>query len=47
MLDDLRKDGVEGAADILDNPNYFPRHWSLSRMQDVQERIGEDKLINF
>jgi hypothetical protein len=47
MLDDLKKDGVEGAADILDNPNYFPRHWSLSRMQDVQERIGEDKLINF
>ena len=47
MLDDLRKDGVEGAADILDNPNYFPRHWSMSRMQDVQERIGEDKLIGF
>jgi hypothetical protein len=47
MLDDLRKDGVEGAADILDNPNYFPRHWSISRMQDVQERIGEDKLIGF
>lgn len=47
MLDDLKKDGVEGAADILDNPNYFPRHWSISRMQDVQERIGEDKLIDF
>ena len=47
MLDDLKKDGVEGAADILDNPNYFPRHWSLSRMQDVQERISEDKLIGF
>jgi len=47
MLDDLKKDGVEGAADILDNPNYFPRHWSISRMQDVQERIGEDKLIGF
>ena len=55
MLDDLREDGVEGAADILDNPNYFPRHWSLSRMQDVQERIGdaakgisgEKNLINF
>ena len=47
MLDDLREDGVEGAADILDNPNYFPRHWSLSRMQDVQERVGEKNLINF
>ena len=47
MLDDLRKDGVEGAADILDNPNYFPRHWSISRMQDVQESIGYDKVINF
>jgi len=47
MLDDLKKDGVTGAADILDNPNYFPRHWSISRLQDVQERIGEGKLINF
>jgi len=47
MLDDLRKDGVEGAAEILDNPNYFPRHWSISRMQDVQESIGYDKVINF
>ena len=47
MLDDLRKDGVEGAADILDNPNYFPRHWSISRMQDIQESIGYDKVINF
>ena len=47
MLDDLRKDGVEGAADILDNPNYFPRHWSIERMQNVQESIGYDKIINF
>ena len=47
MLDDLKKDGVEGAADILDNPNYFPRHWSISRMQDIQESIGHDKIINF
>ncbi len=47
MLDDLKKDGVTGAADILDNPNYFPRHWSISRLQDVQERVGEGKLINF
>ena len=47
MLDDLKKDGVEGAADILDNPNYFPRHWSISRMQDIQESIGLPKVINF
>tara|TARA_R100000700_G_scaffold14725_1_gene20680 strand:+ start:1550 stop:4831 length:3282 start_codon:yes stop_codon:yes gene_type:complete len=47
MLDDLRKDGVTGAADILDNPNYFPRHWSIMRLQDVQEKISEKKLINF
>jgi len=47
MLDDLKKDGVEGAADILDNPNYFPRHWSISRMQDIQESIGLQKVINF
>jgi hypothetical protein len=47
MLDNLKKDGVEGAADILDNPNYFPRHWSISRMQDIQESIGLPKVINF
>ncbi len=47
MLDDLKKDGVEGAADILDNPNYFPRHWSIGRMQEVQDNIGYDKVINF
>ena len=47
MLDDLKTDGVTGAADILDNANYFPRHWSISRLQDVQERVGESKLINF
>ena len=35
MLDDLKTDGVTGAADILDNANYFPRHWSISRLQDV------------
>jgi hypothetical protein len=50
MLDDLRKDGVQGAADILDNPNYFPRHWSIMRLQDVQDKLGkggESKIINF
>ena len=38
MLDDLKESGVVGAADILDNPNYFPRQWSISRIQDVQEK---------
>ena len=47
MLDDLKKDGVTGAADILDNPNYFPRHWSISRMQDVELSIGKKKVVNF
>lgn len=47
MLDDLKKDGVTGAADILDNPNYFPRHWSISQMQTIQDSIGIDKVINF
>jgi hypothetical protein len=47
MLDDLKKDGVTGAAEILDNPNYFPRHWSISRMQDVQASIGYNKVVNF
>jgi hypothetical protein len=47
MLDDLKESGVQGAADILDNPNYFPRQWSISRIQDVQEKIGEKNVINF
>ncbi len=47
MLDDLKKEGVTGAAEILDNPNYFPRHWSISRMQDVQASIGYNKVVNF
>jgi len=47
MLDDLKESGVVGAADILDNPNYFPRQWSISRIQDVQEKIGEKNVVNF
>ena len=27
FLDDLKEEGVEGAAQVLDNPNYFPRQW--------------------
>ena len=50
MLDDLKKDGVTGAAKILDNPNYFPRHWNIGKLQDIQLKLGDkgyDKLINF
>jgi len=47
ILDDLKKEGVEGAAEVLDNPNYFPRKWSIGRMQDMQEKIPYNKLINF
>jgi hypothetical protein len=50
ILDDLKKDGVAGAADVLDNPNYFPRHWSISSIQTVQDKFGTngyDKVINF
>jgi len=48
FLDDLKKDGVEGAAQVLDNPNYFPRNWSNGKIMEVQEKIGgKDNLIKF
>ena len=47
ILDDLKKEGVEGAAEVLENPNYFPRKWSIGRMQEMQEKIPFNKLINF
>ncbi len=47
ILDDLKEEGVEGAAEVLDNPNYFPRKWSIGRMQEMQEKIPYNKLINF
>lgn len=47
ILDDLKKEGVEGAKEVLDNPNYFPRRWSLGKMQDIQEKIPYVQLINF
>jgi len=47
ILDDLKKEGVEGAKEVLDNPNYFPRRWSIGKMQDIQEKIPYVKLINF
>lgn len=47
MLDDLKSSGVENAANILDNTNYFPRHWSISAIQSVQEKIGYDNVVSF
>ena len=47
ILDDLKEEGVEGAKEVLDNPNYFPRRWSVGAMQNVQEKVPYNKLINF
>jgi hypothetical protein len=47
ILDDLKKDGVQGAKEVLDNPNYFPRRWSVNKMQEVQTKVPLVKLINF
>ena len=47
VLDDLKKDNVIGAADIIDNPNYFPRKWMLSKLQEYTELIKEPNLIKF
>ena len=40
MLDDLKESGVEGAAQVLDNPNYFPRHYNINRIVEVSEKLG-------
>jgi len=47
ILDDLKKDGVQGAKEVLDNPNYFPRRWSINKMQEMQTKVPYNKLINF
>lgn len=47
ILDDLKKDGVEGAKEVLNNANYFPRRWSISRMQEMQDKVLYNQLINF
>jgi hypothetical protein len=47
ILDDLKKDGVQGAKEVLDNPNYFPRRWSVNKMQEMQTKVPYNKLINF
>ena len=47
ILDDLKKEGVEGATEVLDNPNYFPRKWSIGRMQEMQDKVNYVPFINF
>ena len=47
ILDDLKKEGVQGAAEVLDNPNYFPRKWSMGRMQEMQDKVNYVPFINF
>jgi len=47
VLDDLKKDGVQGAAEVLDNPNYFPRKWSVGKMQEMQLKVNHVPFINF
>jgi hypothetical protein len=47
ILDDLKKEGVEGAKEVLNNLNYFPRKWSVGKMQEMQDKVPYNKLINF
>jgi len=47
ILDDLKKEGVEGAKEVLDNPNYFPRRWSIGKMEQIQLKVPHNKFINF
>ena len=47
MLDDFKKQGIAGAADILDNQNYFPRSWMVSKIVKISEKIKEENVIKF
>ena len=47
ILNDLKKEGVEGAAEVLDNPNYFPRKWSINKMSEITDKIDYVPFINF
>ena len=47
ILNDLKKEGVEGAAEVLDNPNYFPRKWSINKMSEMTEKVEYVPFINF
>jgi hypothetical protein len=47
FLETMRRDGVKGADEILDNVNYFPRHWSVRKISQIQENIGQENIHNF
>ena len=47
FLDDGKKYNVKGMEDIIDNQNYFPRHHSISKYQDIQEKIGQQNIVKF
>lgn len=47
ILDDLKAAKVQGATDVIDNPNYFPRKYLLSKIQKYTELVGETNLIKF
>jgi hypothetical protein len=47
FLDDGKKYNVKGMEDIIDNQNYFPRHHSIAKYQDVQEKIGQQNIVKF
>ena len=47
FLDDGKKYNVKGMEDIIDNENYFPRHHSIAKYQDVQEKIGQQNIVKF
>jgi hypothetical protein len=47
FLDDGKKYNVKGMEDIIDNENYFPRHHSIAKYQDIQEKIGQQNIVKF
>ncbi len=47
ILDDLKKYGVEGAKEVLNNENYFPRKWSVDKMREMTPKLPYNQLINF
>jgi hypothetical protein len=47
FLDDGKKYNVKGMEDIIDNQNYFPRHHSIAKYQDIQEKIGQQNVVKF
>jgi hypothetical protein len=47
FLDDGKKYNVKGMEDIIDNQNYFPRHHSIGKYQDLGEKIGQQNIVKF